>query len=65
MAEHYGTFILPARVAKPKDKAVVEGAVGKFATNLLGKVRNRTFFTLEEFNDELCEHVDTYNTYPF
>ena len=60
-----GTFIMPARVARPKDKAVVEGAVGKLANNLLGKVRHRTFFTLEEFNDTLWEHVDEYNTHQF
>ena len=65
LAEHYGTFIMPARVARPKDKAVVEGAVGKLANNLLGKVRHRTFFTLEEFNDTLWEHVDEYNTHQF
>ena len=65
MAEHYGTFIMPARVARPRDKAVVEGAVGKLAKNLLGKVRHRTFFTLDEFNDTLWEHVDEYNTHQF
>jgi hypothetical protein len=34
----YCTFFMPARVTRSKDKTVVEGAVGKLANNLLGKV---------------------------
>lgn len=65
MAEHYHTFILPARVAKPRDKGNVESMVGKFANNLLGKIRNRAFFTLEEFNNCLHEHLEQFNSHQF
>ena len=65
LAEHYNTFIMPARIKKARDKATAEGAVGKFANTLLGKVRNQTFFTLEEFNEELFKHLESYNSHPF
>ncbi len=32
MAEHYGTAVVPARVRHPKDKASVEGNVGKISS---------------------------------
>jgi transposase len=50
MAEHYGVAILPARPRRPKDKAKVEAGV-RFAQNhTLGRMRNQTFFSLEEAN---------------
>lgn len=65
LAEHYGTFIMPARIKSPRDKPSTEGAVGKFANMLLGKVRNQTFFTIEEFNDVLEGYLESYNTHQF
>ncbi len=65
MAEHYNTFIMPARLKKARDKPNTEGAVGKFANTLLGKVRNRTFFTLEEFNEALRKELESYNSHQF
>ena len=65
MAEHYNTFIMPARVKRPRDKSNAEGAVDKFAKNLLGKVRNQTFFTLEEFNETLQMYLESYNSHQF
>lgn len=64
-AEHYDTVILPARVRHPKDKPNAEGAVDKFSNNLLGKIRNRTFFTLSSLNDTIFEHIRVYNSHPF
>lgn len=65
LAEHYSTFIIPARVRRPRDKANVESAVNNVANNLLGKVRNQTFFTLDEFNLAIQEHVEVFNTHAF
>jgi len=46
MAEHYGTVIMPARVRKPRDKAMAENAV-RFGANAIGaKLRHRTFIGL-------------------
>lgn len=43
MARHYGTVVLPARVRKPKDKAVVESNVLHTQRFILARLRNRTF----------------------
>lgn len=65
LAEHYSTFIIPARVRHPRDKSNAESAVNNVANNLLGKIRNQTFFTLEEFNQAVREHIESFNTHAF
>src|SRR5260221_4871886 len=50
MAAHYGTAILPARPRRPRDKAKVEQAVLIVERWLLGRMRNRTFYSLAEVN---------------
>jgi transposase len=53
MAEHYGTVIIPARPRKPRDKAKVEVGVQVVERWVLARLRNRTFFSLDELNREL------------
>jgi transposase len=65
MAEHYGTAILPARPAKPRDKAKVEAGVLGVERRILAPLRNRTFFSLHELNEALWELLDAYNQRPF
>lgn len=65
LAEHYSTFILPARIKRPRDKPNVESSVNNLANKILGKIRNQTFFTLEEFNEEVWKYVDIFNTHAF
>src|SRR5438552_7697367 len=55
MAAHYGTAILPARPRRPRDKAKVEQAVLIIERWLLGRMRNRTFFSLDEVNAAIGE----------
>ena len=43
MGEHYGTFIVPARVRKPKDKSKAEQAVLSAQRQILAPLRNHTF----------------------
>ena len=50
MAAHYDTAIVPARPRKPKDKAKVEGAVLLAERWILARLRNQTFFSLDELN---------------
>ena len=50
MAAHYDTAIVPARPCKPKDKAKVEGAVLLAERWILARLRNQTFFSLDELN---------------
>jgi len=64
LAEHYGTAILPARVRAPKDKASVEGAVGRVSGDILAAIRNQKFFSLRELNDAIKERLYTFNHKP-
>lgn len=64
-ARHSGTAIMPTRVRKPKDKAMVEGGVLLAERWLLAALRNYTFFGLEELNTELRRLCKKLNDRPF
>ena len=49
-ALHYGTVILPARPAKPRDKAKIEVAVQVAERWILARLRHETFFSLAALN---------------
>jgi transposase len=55
LACHYGTTVLPARPAHPKDKAKVERAVQVVQRWILARLRHRTFFSLAELNEAIRE----------
>ena len=63
-ARHYGCTIIPARVRKPKDKALVEAAVNLVYTRILARLRDRQFASLDELNTALWEHLDALNDRP-
>jgi transposase len=65
MAAHYSTAIIPARVAKPRDKAKCESAVLVVERWILAALRNRTFFCLAEMNDAIGELLDRLNARKF
>jgi transposase len=65
LCEHYGTAIVPARAATPKDKAKVENAVGIVERQLMAPLRHRTFTSLAEINAALKEGLKKLNTQPF
>lgn len=65
MSDHYDTVIIPARVRRPRDKAAVEGAVGNCTVSIVGKLRNRKFFSFEELNEAIRKELDTFNAQPF
>lgn len=64
MATHYGTTVLPARPAHPKDKAKVEVGVQVVERWILARLRNRTFFTLDALNLAIAELCDEINDRP-
>jgi transposase len=64
-ARHYGLAILPARVRKPRDKAVVESGVLLVERWILARLRDRTFFSLAALNAALRELTDELNAKPF
>jgi transposase len=51
LAQHYGTVILPARPAHPRDKAKVEVGVQIAERWILARLRNQTFFSLDALNE--------------
>lgn len=55
LAEHYGTTVLPARPAHPRDKAKVEVAVQIAQRWLLARIRDEVFHSLCELNARLWE----------
>lgn len=64
MAAHYGVVVIPARVAKPKDKPKVEGAVLIAQRWILARLRNRVFFSLAELNAAIRDLLVDFNNRP-
>lgn len=65
LGRHYRCAITPADVRKPKQKPSVEGGVGKIATAVIARLRDRTFPTLPELNQAIRECLAEYNARPF
>lgn len=61
LAEHYDTTILPTRAYKPRDKSLVEGAVKILYRRIYVNLKERSFFSLEELNQEIWELLDAHN----
>lgn len=61
LANHYICVAQPARVYKPKDKALVEDAVNKSYQHIYAPLRNRVFTSLEDLNEAVAEMTDKYN----
>jgi transposase len=64
-ALHYSTTILPARSYKPKDKALVEGAVKIAYRRLYSVLDKRVFHSLQELNEAIWEIVEIHNNTMF
>ena len=65
MAEHYGTVIIPARAAKPRDKAKVENAVQNAERRIIAALRHQTFFSVAEVNKAIRILLVKLNARPF
>ena len=61
LASHYGFAVVPARVRRPQDKAIVERSIQIFQRWFFMLVRNRTFTSLIELNQCLREHLVKFN----
>ena len=53
---------MPARVRRPKDKALVEDAVHKSYKRIYAPLRNRLFHSLQELNAAVEELLEKYNS---
>jgi transposase len=65
LAKHYGIAIVPARPRKPRDKAKGEKAVQLVEYWILARLRNHTFFSLEELNQAIAKLLIELNSKPF
>ena len=62
---HYQTGILPTRAYKPRDKALVEGAVKIVYSRIFAPLRDPTFSSLPSLNQAIQEALTTYNQLNF
>lgn len=65
LGRHYVCAIMPTDVRKPKQKASVEGGVGKVATAVIARLRGTKFASLAELNKAIGGCVAEYNARPF
>lgn len=60
-AEHYNCVVFPARVRKPKDKALVENAVRLLYREVYSKITGLKFYDIESLNIQIWNHLETLN----
>jgi len=60
MARYYGTAVMPTRGYKPQDKAKVEQAVKLVQRWILARLRNYTFYSMQELNTEIQRLLPLY-----
>jgi transposase len=65
LASHYGVAIIPARAARPRDKAKVEVGVQVVERWILARLRHHTFFSLPEVNTAIATLRVALNQRPF
>lgn len=61
LAQHYGTCVIPARAARPRDKGKVEAAVLVAQRWILAVLRNRLFTDLSEMNAAIDQCLEKLN----
>jgi transposase len=64
LAAYNGTAVVPARPAHPRDKAKVEAGVLVAQRWILARLRNQTFFSLDELNARIAELLEELNDRP-
>ena len=57
LAVHYGTAVIPTRVAKPRDKGLGENAVQQVERWVLAPLRKQRFFSVDELNQAMRPHL--------
>src|SRR5450432_2506252 len=60
-AAHYNTYVFPARVYKPKDKALVEGAVKIIYTTIFTKIDEKVYTSLATLNADILFYLEAHN----
>lgn len=60
-AAHYNTYVFPTRVYKPKDKALVEGAVKIIYTSIFTRIDEVVYHSLDTLNAAIRLHLEAHN----
>jgi len=60
-ANHYGTTVIPARIKRPRDKALVENQVKLVYTRVYARLRNHQFFSLNSLNQAITQKTKEHN----
>ncbi|MBK7576222.1 MAG: hypothetical protein IPI24_02165 [Ignavibacteria bacterium] len=64
-ASHYGMTVLPARAYRPRDKALVEGAVKIVYRRIFAPLRDHVFTSLTELNVAIYRELEALNASAF
>lgn len=64
-ADHYGMSVLPARTYKPKDKALVEGAVKITYNRIYTRLHDKVFSSVKLLNESIWELLNKHNEINF
>jgi transposase len=64
-ADHYGMAVVPARAYKPKDKALVEGAVKITYNRIYANIREQEFTSVHLLNEAIRLHLQNHNQLNF
>jgi transposase len=64
-ADHYGMSVLPARVYRPKDKALVEGAVKITYIRIFASLPEKIPASISDLNAQILTLLETHNTTSF
>lgn len=65
MAKHYNAYVVPARVRRPQDKALAEGAVYNVTNNIITALRNKNIYSVESARQEVIKLLKELNDKPF
>lgn len=63
-ADHYQTAVLPARAYRPRDKALVEGAIKIIYARIYAPLGKHTYHSLEELNTAIRKELEGHNNQP-
>jgi len=64
-ADHYGCSVIPTRAYRPRDKALVEGAVKLIYRSIYLRLEERIFHDLKSLNAAIRVALEVHNTAPF
>ena len=65
MAAHYGSAVMPARVATPRDKPSAENEVWQAALEIIAALRDEVFTDFNQLKRAVAEKLEEHNSRPF